>query len=79
MDFSEEISLAGKKGIQFYAGVEGEGIVTMALPLNEKQTILIQYTFDQFVDSIESRRPEIYTSAQQKEAVDNVLSTLKIN
>lgn len=77
VDFVEPIKLAEKDGIQFYSGVEGEGIVTIALPLKAEETLLIQYTFDELFDSVKNN-PEIYGSVDQKKVVDNILSTLKI-
>lgn len=76
LQFSEPITIAEKTGIQYYAGVEGEGIVTIILPFKENQTFLIQYTFDEMYDSIENK-PEIYKSKEQKFVVDSILSTLK--
>lgn len=76
-EFSEPINLADKEGIQFYAGVEGEGVVTIALPLKDSETLLIQYTFDELFDSVKNN-PDIYGSVEQKLVVDNLLNTLKI-
>lgn len=77
LDFAETINLAGKDGIQYYMGVEGEGVVTIALPLKESETLLIQYTFDELFDSVKNN-PEIYGSLEQKKVVDSILNTLKI-
>ncbi len=76
IQFAEPITLSEKNGIQFYAGVEGEGIVTIALPLKSDQTLLIQYTFDELFDS-NKNNSNIYGSVEQKAVVDNVLKTLK--
>lgn len=76
IQFSEPITVAGKNGIQYYAGVEGEGIVTIVLPFKDNQTFLIQYTFDEMYDSIQNK-PEIYKSKEQKFVVDSILTTLK--
>ncbi len=77
LDFVEPINLAGKDGIQYYMGVEGEGIVTIALPLKDSETLLIQYTFDELFDSVKNN-PEVYGSAEQKRVVDNILNSLNI-
>ena len=74
--FSEPIILVGKEGVQYYAGVEGEGIVTIAIPFKENQTLLIQYTFDEMYDQIQ-KSPEVYGSKEQKAVVDGILSSLK--
>ncbi len=78
LQFSEPITLSEKTGIQYYAGVEGEGIVTIALPFKSNQTLLIQYTFDEMYDSLE-KNPEVYKSEEQKFVVDHILSTLKFD
>jgi hypothetical protein len=78
LQFTEPITLAEKTGIQYYAGVEGEGIVTIALPFKSNQTLLIQYTFDEMYDSVKNN-PEIFTSEEQKFVVDHILSTLKFD
>jgi hypothetical protein len=78
LQFSEPINLAGKEGIQYYAGVEGEGIITIALPFKENQTLLIQYTFDEMYDQIQ-KSAEVYGSQQQKAVIDTILASLKIN
>lgn len=75
--FAEPVTLAGKTGFQFYAGVEGEGVVTIVLPFKENETLLIQYTFDEFVDHVENGEG-LYKSSDQKRVVDNVLKTLTI-
>jgi hypothetical protein len=80
IEFSEPITLAGKTGFQFYAGVEGEGVVTIVLPFQESKTLLIQYTFDEFIDQMTDQSDVVlYKSAEQKSVVDNVLKTLTIN
>lgn len=78
IQFSEPITLAGNTGFQFYAGVEGEGVVTIVLPFKENKTLLIQYTFDEFIDDMK-RESGLYNSSEQKKIVDNVLKTLTIN
>lgn len=75
LQFAEPIILVGKEGIQYYAGVEGEGIVTIAIPFKENQSLLIQYTFDEMYDQIQ-KSPEVYGSKEQKAVVDKVLSSL---
>lgn len=77
IEFAEPITLAGKIGVQYYSGVEGEGVVTIALPFKTDQTLLIQYTFDELFDSAKSNE-SIYGSAEQKSVVDSVLNTLAI-
>lgn len=77
IEFSEPITLAGKTGVQYYSGVEGEGVVTIALPFKADQTLLIQYTFDELFDSAKSNE-SIYGSAEQKSVVDNILNTFTI-
>lgn len=77
LDFAEPITLSEKEGIQFYAGVEGEGIVTIALPFKDSETLLIQYTFDELFDSAQPSA-DVYNSSKQKEIVDSILSSLKI-
>jgi hypothetical protein len=77
LQFSEPITLSGKTGIQYYAGVEGEGIVTIILPFKSNQTFLIQYTFDEMYDSVKNN-PDIFNSEEQKFVVDHILSTLKL-
>lgn len=76
IDMSEPITLSEKTGIQYYAGIEGEGVVTIVLPLKENQTLLIQYTFDELYDSTKTNS-DIYGSEKQKAVVDSILSTLK--
>ncbi len=76
--FSEPITLAGREALQYYQGVEGEGVVTIALPLKETQTLLIQYTFDEFINSM-SDKGDLLDSQEQKRIADRVLSTLKID
>lgn len=78
IQFAEPITIAEKTGIQYYMGVEGEGIVTVVLPFKNNQTFLIQYTFDEMYDQIQ-KKPEILGSKEQKAIVDKILSTLKIN
>jgi len=78
IQFSEPITISEKTGLQYYAGVEGEGIVTIALPFKSNQTLLIQYTFDEMYDSLENNA-EIYKSDEQKFVVDQILSTLKFD
>jgi len=77
MQFSEAITLGGKEGIQYYMGVEGEGVVTILVPFKADQTLLIQYTFDEFIDSMTTNNAGMYKSTEQKVVVDNLLSTLK--
>lgn len=78
IQFSEKINLAGKEGIQYYQGVEGEGIVTIILPLETDKSLVIQYTFDEFIDHIKEKGG-ILDSKQQKEIIDKLLNTLKFN
>lgn len=77
IEFSESITLAGKTGLQYYSGVEGEGVVTIVLPFKADQTLLIQYTFDELFDSVK-KNESIYGSVEQKSVVDNILNTLTI-
>jgi len=76
LSFSEKIDLSGKTGFQYYAGVEGEGVVTIVLPLKENQTLLIQYTFDEMYDQIQKSQ-DTYGSTDQKAIVDFILNSLK--
>lgn len=73
----ESVSVNGIIAGQYYAGVEGEGVVTMLIPINaQTQTLLIQYTYDTLFD--DDTNPATLTAAQQKIIVDSVLNTLKV-
>lgn len=76
-EYLESVTLNGIVGAQYYAGVEGEGIVTILVPLkNKAHTLIIQYTYDTLFDT--DTNPATLTSAQQKTLVDSVLNTLVI-
>lgn len=76
-EFMESVTLNGTTAAQYYAGVEGEGVVTILVPLkNKSQTLVIQYTYDTLFDT--DSKTQTLTAAQQKTLVDAVLGTLVI-
>lgn len=81
IDLIESVEIAGIKAAQFYAGVEGEGIVTILVPLEDKnQTLVIQYTYDEIFDNdFYKNKKEYLGSKEQKVIVDKILGTLEIN
>jgi len=77
-EYLESVSINGITAAQYFAGVEGEGVVTILTPLKDKnQTLVIQYTYDTLFDS-NKKNPDILTSSEQKLLVDLVLNTLII-
>lgn len=80
LDSIEPVDIAGIKATQFYAGVEGEGIVTILVPLKDKnQTLIIQYTYDEIFDNENYKNKKEYLSSkEQKEITDKILGTLEI-
>jgi hypothetical protein len=73
--YLESVTLNGISAAQYYAGVEGEGVVTMLVPLkNKAQTLVIQYTYDTLFDT--DTNPATLSAAQQKTLVDTILTTV---
>lgn len=73
----EPVTVAGKRAAQYYAGVEGRGVVTMLIPLkNTQQTLVVQYTYDEFFDQVP--KDGVWGSVAQKQTVDAILNTLVI-
>jgi len=79
-DFLEPVTIADRAAAQYYAGVEGRGVVTILVPLNEAtQTLVIQYTYDELFDyAPEERHPDILDSEAQKQRVDALLQSLEL-
>ena len=78
VDSMETVEVAGITAAQFYAGVEGEGVITILIPLsNENKTLIVQYTYDEIFNSGSHSR-EILDSEGQKEVVDRILGTLEL-
>jgi len=77
-EYLEPVTINGVAAAQYYAGVEGEGVVTILVPLkNPDHTLLIQYTYDTLFDDADGN-PDILKAKQQKMVVDSVLNTLAI-
>lgn len=76
----EDFEFKEKKGKQYFLGAEGEGLVTILLPINSnKETIIIQYTYDTLFDDDKVRKnygKDILSSEDQKKYVDQILNTL---
>lgn len=79
-DFIEPVTIGSYAGFQYYAGVEGEGVVTVLLPLMENtKTLLIQYTYDTAFDTVSDMQAKgVRTSTEQKQLIDTVLQTLTL-
>lgn len=76
--YLESVTVNGKVAAQYYAAADGEGVVTILVPLtNENQTLIVQYTYDTKYDT-ESPHNGIRSSAEQKKLIDSVLQTLTI-
>lgn len=75
--YLEPVTINGNTAGQYYAGVEGEGVVTILVPLkNLEHTLVIQYTYDTLFDKDDDATDAVLTSAEQKMIVDSVLNTL---
>jgi hypothetical protein len=77
--YLEPVTINGYTAGQYYAGVEGEGVVTILVPLeNLKNTLVIQYTYDTLFDVDDDATDTVLTSQEQKIIVDSVLNTLQV-
>jgi len=74
----QSLEIAGTTAAQYYAATNGEGIVTVLVPLkNPSKTLVIQYTYDEIFDDLDLGA-NILSSVEQKQIVDTVLHTLTI-
>jgi len=80
IDSIESVEISGITAAQFYAGVEGEGIVTILVPLDDEgKTLIIQYTYDEIFDNnYYKNKKDFLGSVEQKEIVDKILGTLEV-
>ncbi|MEY2640798.1 MAG: hypothetical protein RL150_191 [Candidatus Parcubacteria bacterium] len=73
----ESVTINGIAAAQYFASVDGEGVVTILAPLKDAdQTLVVQYTYDTKYDT--EKLAGALTAAEQKQLVDAVLSRLTI-
>jgi hypothetical protein len=77
VSFSEKINLADTEGIQYYAELDDQGLVTIVLPFKTSKSLIIQYTVDKTHELSEDEN--VYKVDGQKIIIDSILSTLKID
>jgi hypothetical protein len=81
LDLLEPFKIGDIVGMQYYSGVEGDGIITVLIPFKDDldKTLIIQYTYDEIFDNDFFKDiPEILDSKGQKLMVDRILSSLEV-
>lgn len=74
----ESVTINGTTAAQYYAAADGEGVVTILVPLSDtSKTLIVQYTYDTKYDTSAPHK-DVLPSIKQKQLVDSVLQTLTI-
>ncbi len=74
----ESVIIAGRKGIRYWMGAEGDGVAIYCIPLNEKKTLCMEYnTLDGESLRVYRDVPDFIPLSQQRTLAESVINTVK--